>query len=207
MIEHGKAQKEINVRDEFNIPVESPLIGTVGRLVWQKGFEYLIEAAPMVLESFPQARFLIVGEGQLKNDLLALARRLQVQDNFLFTGFLGNIQTILADFEIFVLPSLQEGFPMIILEAMATSKPIISTAIDGITEQIEDGIDGILVPPQDSEILGRAITSLLKDQSLAKRLGENARDKAQDCFSVERMVTDTQLVYQQVLKVKGILLT
>jgi glycosyltransferase involved in cell wall biosynthesis len=149
----------------------------------------------------------MVGEGNLKNDLIDLANSLQIHDTFIFTGFLHDIYPILSELQVFVLPSLREGFPLIILEAMAKSKPIVSTAIDGITEQIEDGVNGILVPPQDSELLGQAIISLLKDRSLAKRLGEKARDKAQDRFSVERMVTDTQLVYQQVLKEKGILLT
>jgi glycosyltransferase involved in cell wall biosynthesis len=200
-------REKVNIREVFNIPPDLPIVGAVGRMVWQKGFEYLIRAAPAVLKAFPQTRFLIVGEGNLKNDLIDLANSLQIQDSFIFTGFLHDIYPILSELQVFVLPSLREGFPLIILEAMAALKPIVSTAIDGITEQIEDGVNGILVPPQDSELLGQAIIKLLKDRSLAKRLGEEARNRARDRFSVERMVTDTKLVYQQVLKEKGILLS
>jgi glycosyltransferase involved in cell wall biosynthesis len=198
-----KAQEEINIKNDFNIPVDSPLIGTVGRLAWQKGFEYLIEAAPMVLESFPQARFLIVGEGQLKNDLIAQARRLHVQNNLLFTGFLGNIQTILADLEIFVLPSLREGFPMIILEAMAMSKPIVATQIQGVVEQLSDGKEGILVPPRNPEALASAILRLIHHREFSARLGAAARIKVEKCFSVEKMVRETEEVYLSLLKADG----
>jgi glycosyltransferase involved in cell wall biosynthesis len=199
-----RKQKKTCLRKEFNIPPDSPLIGTVGRMVWQKGFEYLIRAAPMVLQSFPQTRFLMVGDGHLKNDLIDLASSLQIRDSFIFTGFLHDVYQILSELDVFVLPSLREGYPLIILEAMATSKPIISTAIDGITEQIEDGVNGILVPPKDSESLASAIINLLRDPSLSKRLGRKARERVTEQFSVEKMVAETRMVYQQVLEEKGL---
>lgn len=100
-----------------------PVIGAIGRLVWQKGFEYLIEAVPDVLREYPDARFLIVGEGPLKD-------KLKVEDRIIYTGFRNDIKEILGTIDVLAMPSLLEGFPMITLEAMA--KPIIVTNINGI---------------------------------------------------------------------------
>jgi glycosyltransferase involved in cell wall biosynthesis len=100
-----------------------------------------------------------------------------------------------------VVPSLLEGFPVITLEAMAMAKPIVATQLPGIKEQISDGVEGILVPPNNSKALGVAVLSILQDKKLASTLGGAARSRVESCFSVEKMVGETEKVYLSVLKV------
>jgi glycosyltransferase involved in cell wall biosynthesis len=103
---------------------------------------------------------------------------------------------LLSAIDILVIPSLLEGFPMITLEGMAMAKPIIAAKIDGITEQITDGETGLLVPSKDADALAKAINLLINDRDLALRLGMKARQKVEKDFSVEKMITETEKVYQ-----------
>ena len=184
------------IREEFKIDKDTLLIGAIGRLVWQKGFEYLIKCIPKIIKTFPNVRVLIVGEGQLRDRLEALGAKLEVKDNLVFTGFRSDIKEILSAIDILAIPSLLEGFPMVTLEAMAMAKPVIATKIDGITEQIIDGESGILIPPKDSGALSSTITNLLKNKEFAKNLGLNARKRVEKEFSIEKMVAETEKVYQ-----------
>ena len=118
----------------------------------------------------------------------------------IFTGFRSDIKEILPAIDILVIPSLLEGFPMITLEAMAMAKPIIATDIDGITEQITDGVNGILVPPKDPSALAMAIIKVINDKELARTMGLSAREKVAQEFSVEKMVRETKRVYLSLLK-------
>jgi glycosyltransferase involved in cell wall biosynthesis len=192
--------KENASRNQWAIPPAAPLIGAIGRMVWQKGFKYLIRAVPEILEIVPEARFLIVGDGPLRSNLQGLVNKLGVCDKITLTGFRSDIQNLISTFDILVVPSLAEGFPMITLEAMAMSKPLVATQIQGIIEQISDGVEGILVPPKAPKALGTAVLSLLQDRKLASRLGAAARSKVEACFSVEKMVEETEKVYLSVLK-------
>jgi len=189
-----------NVRKEYNIEEEICLIGAVGRMVWQKGFKYLIESIPEIIETLPQSKILIVGDGPLRAEMEALSERLKIGKNVSFTGFRSDIKEILSALDLLVIPSLSEGFPMVTLEAMAMAKPIIATNIDGITEQITDGIDGILVPPKDPSALAKAVVRVLDDKELARSMGLSARKKVEQEFSVEKMVTETEKVYLSLLK-------
>ena len=189
-----------SIREEYNIGEEVFLIGAIGRMVWQKGFEYLIECVPEIVRAYPDAKILIVGDGPLLDGLKALGERLKVKDNVIFAGFRSDIKEILSAIDILVIPSLSEGFPMITLEAMAMAKPIVATSIDGITEQITDGIDGILVPPKDSSALAKAVIRILNDKKLARTMGLSARKKAEQKFSVKKMVAETEKVYLSLLK-------
>ena len=188
------------VRKEFGLSKDALVIGAIGRIVWQKGFEYLIEAVPQIANSIPEARFLIVGEGPLRKELVALSRDLGATEEVIFTGFRSDIRDILASVDLLVVPSLLEGFPMITLEAMAMEKPIVATNIDGITEQITNEENGILVPPRDPAALANAIIRLLSDRKSAQRMGIAARKMVEQEFSVERMVSETEKVYLSLLK-------
>jgi glycosyltransferase involved in cell wall biosynthesis len=187
------------IRKEFKVGKETLLIGSVGRLVWQKGFEHLVQAIPKVLNEFDGAKVLIVGEGPLRNELEALAERLKVKEHLVFAGFRTEIDEILSAIDILVIPSLLEGFPMITLEGMAMAKPIIATKIEGIREQIVDGNSGILVSPKDSDAISRAIVRLTKEIEFAKQLGLGARRRVEKEFSVEKMVAETERVYLSLL--------
>ena len=190
-----------NIRSEWGIPQTESLVGAIGRLVWQKGLEHLIQAAPEILAAVPDAWFLVVGKGPLRPNLEALASQLNISDRIIFTGFRSDIREILSTIDILVIPSLLEGFPIITLEAMAMAKPIVATQILGMNEQISDGVEGILVPPKNPKALGAAVLSLLQDRKLASRLGAAARSRVESSFSVEKMVRETEKVYLSVLKV------
>lgn len=186
------------IREQFSISEDSVLVGAIGRLVWQKGFEYLIEALPEILKSYPDSKLLIVGEGPLKKKLGAISKEIGVADRVIFTGFRADVKEILSAIDILVIPSLLEGFPMITLEAMAMAKPIVSTRIDGITEQLINRESGILVSPRDHGALAFAISELISDQNRAKDFGLNARNRVEKCFSVEKMISDTEKVYRSI---------
>jgi glycosyltransferase involved in cell wall biosynthesis len=116
-----------------------------------------------------------------------------------FQGFRRDIREFLRAVEMVVIPSVREGFPMITLEAMAMAKPIIATAIDGIIEQVDHKVDGLLVPPADSEALGAAIVKLLEDRLTREQLGQAARRKTMTTFNVRNMINDTKLAYAELL--------
>ena len=179
------------IRKEYNIGKDVFLVGTVGRMVWLKGFEYLIKCVPEIARTYPDTKILLVGDGPLREKLEALSEELRVRDNVIFTGFRSDIKEILSALDLLVIPSLQEGFPMITLEAMAMAKPIIATNIDGITEQITDGVDGILVPPKDPSVLAKAVIRALNDKKLARTMGLLAREKVEQEFSVEKILAET----------------
>ncbi|MBW1888828.1 MAG: glycosyltransferase family 4 protein, partial [Deltaproteobacteria bacterium] len=159
-------------------------------------FEYFIQSIPEVIKHYPNSKVLIVGEGPLEDRLKAQGSRLKVQNNLIFTGFRDDIKEVLSSIDILVIPSLLEGFPMITLEGMAMAKPIIATSISGIKEQIIDEESGVLVPPGDHETLTKALIALLIDKKKSRYLGLNARRRVKKYFGVEKMVAETERVYQ-----------
>jgi glycosyltransferase involved in cell wall biosynthesis len=197
-------EDRVHIRKELGVDEDIILIGAIGRLVWQKGFEYLIQSIPDVIKVYPNVKFMIVGNGKLKEELKAQSSKLKVKDYLIFTGFRNDIKEILSAIDILVIPSLLEGFPMITLEGMAMSKPIIATRIEGITEQITDEETGLLVPSRDADALTKAINRLINDRDLALRLGMNSRQKVQKEFSVQKMVMETEKIYQDLIATKKI---
>ncbi|NOR54184.1 MAG: glycosyltransferase, partial [Candidatus Aminicenantes bacterium] len=194
--------KKLELRRELGLKSDVPVIGAIGRLVWQKGFEYLIRAIPQVIEAFPEAKFLIVGEGPLRRRLEELSKKLKIEDNIIFTGFRSDIKDILATIELLAMPSLLEGLPIVLLEGMAMAKPIVATRIDGMTEVLENSETGLLVPTKNSHELAEAIIEILKNKTKADLLGQNARKIVEEKFSVKRMVEQTELVYEKLLTEK-----
>ncbi len=188
------------LRKEWGIPQNVPFIGAIGRIVWQKGFEYLIQAIPDIVKDVPDVKFLFVGDGPLKKELEDLAGNLKIKERIIFSGFRSDIKEILSAVDLLVIPSLLEGFPMVTLEAMAMAKPIIATNINGITEQITDGVNGILVPPKDPSALAKAVIRVLNDRDFAWSMGLLAREKVEKEFSVEKMVAETEKVYWSLMK-------
>jgi glycosyltransferase involved in cell wall biosynthesis len=194
-----RSQKS-EVRREFGLAKNVPVIGAVGRMVWPKGFEYLISSIPEIAKNYPKVKLLLVGDGFLKGNLEDLTERLELRDWIIFAGFRSDIKEILSAIDILAIPSLLEGFPMVTLEAMAMAKPIVATRIDGITEQITDGINGILVLPKDPPALAKAVIRVLNDKELARTMGLSAREKVEQEFSVEKMVAETEKVYLSLLR-------
>ena len=154
------------------------MVGTVGGLREEKGIAFLLKSAAQVLRLFPRVGFLIVGDGPLRAQFEALAARLDIRANVVFAGFREDIPAILPLLDVMVMPSLTEGSPMSLLEAMAAGRAIVASRVGGIPEILEDQRTALLVPPKDSEILSQAIIELLANPSKALYLGGNAAQEA-----------------------------
>ena len=184
-----------NPRELIGLNVEDKVIGMVGRLNSQKGHIYLINAARDIVKFYPDVKFVIVGEGILKNELIDQVKAYNLKRNFLFLGYRKDVNYILGAFDIFVLPSLYEGLPNAILEAMAVGKPVVATAVDGTTEIIEDGKTGLLIPPKDPSQLKNALLKLLSNKTMAAEMGLNGRKRVEKIFSLERQVDEFQNLF------------
>ena len=150
----------------------------------------------------PIIKFLIVGDGPLKAELEKLSNGLNIRQNCIFTGFRQDIPDILSAIDMLVMSSLYEGMPMVILEAMAASKPVIASKVGGIPEMVRDGETGILVPPKDVDALAEKIIVLLKNKDKARQMGLAGRRRVEEEFDVNIMVRKTEEVYQELIREK-----
>ena len=163
------------VRQQLNIPADTFIFGTVGRLNIQKGHIYLIKAFAELHRDHPNSELWIVGSGELHDDLQLLAHECGIEKSVRFLGDRDNIPEILAALDAFIISSLWEGMPLALLEAMASGKPVVATGVDGITDLIVHGENGILVPVREVARLTESMVQIFKDKSLRGRLAENAR--------------------------------
>jgi glycosyltransferase involved in cell wall biosynthesis len=173
-------------------------VGNVAALVPHKGQRHLIDAAKVVVQQVPDARFIIAGEGELRPALERQIKDYHLEKHVLLAGFRPDVLSLHKAFDIFVMSSVTEGLGTSLLDAMAAGKPIVATRAGGIPEVVAEEETGLLVPPRDHEALADAIVRLLKDAELRRRMGEAARTRARTFFSAERMVQQTLLVYQRV---------
>ena len=171
------------VRRELGIPPGTLVVGTAGRLSPVKAQADLLRAAQRILRKRQDARFLIVGDGPLRAELAALATQLGVDRACTFIGARQDIHELLAAMDIFVLPSLHEGIPMALLEAMALERPTVASAVGGIPEIVTDGVNGVLVPARNDRALAEACLALALDPARATRLGAAARRTVEARFS------------------------
>jgi glycosyltransferase involved in cell wall biosynthesis len=174
------------LRSEFNIPVNSPLMGSLGRLTRQKGYDVLLEALADMVQ--PDVHLLIAGNGEALADLQAQAERLNLSERVHFAGYRRDAPAILHALDVYVQPSRFEGMPNAVLEAMAASCPIVASGVDGHRELIQDGVSGWLVPPEDSRSLAKALAAALANPEDARRRGLAARQKVQAEYSLENMI-------------------
>lgn len=174
-------------------------------LLMIKGPEFLIKAAAKVVKTFPKAVFVFVGDGDLGTELESLAKELGISDNILFLGWRSNVEEILHTFDIFVLPSLNEGMGKVLVEAMAAQKPIVASAVGGIIDLVQDGENGFLVPPMDVAGLAKNITKLLQDRELAKQFGAYGRKKVYPKFDIETRIRKMEQINIELLYDKDIL--
>jgi glycosyltransferase involved in cell wall biosynthesis len=177
---------------------EGPVIGAVARLVPIKGLQYLVDAAPEILRRCPDARFLLVGDGEMRPALEAQARAHGLADQITFAGFREDIPSIIAGMDLVVLPSINEGMGRVLVMAMALGKPIVATRVGGVAELLGDGEAGLLVPARDPIALAEAIGTLLRDPARAQTLGEAGRRRALR-YSAESMLDALTKVYREVM--------
>jgi glycosyltransferase involved in cell wall biosynthesis len=180
-----------------------PIVGTVGRMIEAKGHEYLIDAVSQVRARRPDAQFLFVGDGGLRE---MLWQRLpeEARPHVCFAGARPDIPELLALMSIFAFPSVSEGFPIAPLEAMASRLPVVSSDIRPLRDIVVDGETGFLVPERDSEALARAITTLLENPIQRAAFGAKARRRVETQFSDVQMVRATERLYERILVEKGL---
>ena len=172
--ERSVEEREV-IRRELGIGPDDIVMGTVTRLHDSKGNEYLVDAARVVLDQRPQAKFFLFGEGPLRQPLEAQATRLGLGDRFVFGGFVRDVAAVLAAFDISVFPSLWEGTPLTVFETMAAGKPIVATDADGLLDVLTDEHDALIVPKRDAGALAQKIVRLIDDPAERARLVANAR--------------------------------
>jgi glycosyltransferase involved in cell wall biosynthesis len=189
--------KPIEFLKEFKIDPDKIIIGTIGRLSEEKGQMIFIKAAKKLLENIPNLLFMIVGDGPLREKLQTNVINCGIRDHFIFTGVSDDIPKILAILDIFVLPSLTEGLPMVLLEAMAAKKPIIATAVGAIPNVIIDKESGHLIKPGDTNGLIDAIMRLFNDQDYTSRIAQKGFEIAIKEYSSEEMAKNYERIYEQ----------
>lgn len=184
---------------EFILSGDAPRVVVLSRLHSMKGIDYFLEAAAMVATRFPEARFLIVGDGPYREELERYAVRLGLGQRVIFTGLRLDVPEVLSGVTVSVIPSLSEGLSNTLLESMAAGAPVVATKVGGNPEVVEDGVTGLLVPPRDPGALARAISLLLEDPPMALSLGRAGRQLVAERFSIERMVRQTENLYLRLM--------
>lgn len=174
-----------------------PVIGAIARLSPVKGLEFLLKAVPGLRSDFPQLQVLLVGEGPAKPDLVRLAYELGIADRVVISHPVEDTRIPLASMDLFIAPSLQEGFGLAIVEAMAAGVPVVASDSGGPTEIIRDGESGFLIPPADASALESAIRTVLKDPDQRARIAREAREQARIRFDMDRVIQEVEQVYAQ----------
>ena len=182
-----------------DVPQGRPLVGVVARLQPEKGVTALLNAAANVCAEMPEARFLVVGDGPLRGELTALARTLGLSERVRFLGHRSDAREVVGMLDVLVVPSLTEGAPLIVLEAMASGVPVVASGVGGIPDQVRHGQEGLLVKPGDPDALGQALVGLLRDPARARRLGDAGLRRTETEFGHGTMVRRVEAVYRTVL--------
>jgi glycosyltransferase involved in cell wall biosynthesis len=175
------------LQNELDLPSGGLLALSVGRLTEQKGHSYLLEDIPAILEQYPDTIFAIAGDGPLKAELEAKAERLGISKRVRFLGTRSDVPALLQIADVFAFPSLWEGLPIALLEAMGAGLPVIATQVQGVEEMIVDGENGLLAPPADVEALKTGLLRMLAHPDLRVNLGAAGRATVQSSFSLDQM--------------------
>jgi glycosyltransferase involved in cell wall biosynthesis len=185
---------------EKSDPGKPTVVGPVAHLSPEKGIQYLIEAASLIQDVHRRLRFVVVGDGTCLPGIKALARKKGLENVFQFAGFHPNTSQFMKTFDIFVLPSLSEGLSSAILEAMATSLPIVATEVGGIPELVKNGDNGLLVAPADPESLSLALQHLADNPDEARHMGLRGRKLMEEQFTLKRKIEETEQLCYLLLK-------
>lgn len=189
------AQPNPEGRIVLGLDPKAVVIGSVGRLTEQKGYSFLLEAAPKVIEKMSNVRFLIIGDGELRDKLQRQIVKLGLQERVILAGAYHHIESVYKLFDLFVLPSLWEGLPTVILEAMASGVPVVATDIPGTRELIRPGETGWLARPRDPSSLAHSILDALSDPSKRTTIAQNAFQEVISRFSMDRIADQYEELY------------
>jgi glycosyltransferase involved in cell wall biosynthesis len=180
-----------------------PVAVSLANLTWQKSHEVLLRATVGVVAVCPSFRLVLIGEGPERSRIEGLVEELGLRDRVVIAGSVTEGSRLLRNFRFSVLSSRQESFPNAVVESMAAGVPVVATSVGGIPEVIRDGIDGMLVPPGEPDALAEAMLKLLLDPQLATRMGEAARERMSQSFSIEKMVREFEDLYLYLIRSRG----
>lgn len=184
-------------RSELDIPDDALIVGVGVRLAEQKGLSYLIEAMETVVARVRDARLVIAGYGPLRGQLEAQARRSGLDEYVRFLGKRRDMVEVMQTFDVYALPSIWEGLPLVVLEAMAVGCPVVASDVGGVSSAVEDGTTGRLVDPRQPEALAEALVELFLDENERRRCGENGRKRFLEKFSADTMARRYERLYRR----------
>lgn len=196
-LDRFQASANGRLKEELGVETRAKLVGMVANFRESKGYEFYIRAARRVLITMPETRFVAVGhmDPLATKPFVSLVEELGIQDRFTFLGFRSDIPEILSGLDLFVLSSVNEGFPLVTLEAMAAGKPAVVTRCGGPEEVVDDGRTGLLVPPGDVDALAAGIIAVLSDPERSAAMGRNARSKVENGFTLGKMIQEYEELY------------
>jgi len=186
--------------ERCTIGPEVPIIGTVGRMVPEKGHKFLVQAAALLIAKHPDLRLVIVGDGPLRLAIANQAFALRIGSHVMLAGRRKDVSGFLGRFDVFVLPSIDDDMPLVLLEAMAARRPIVATRVGSIPEVVRHGATGLLVPPAAPQALADAIEKLLTDRRCANQVATMAQRVVREDYSAEEMTRSIEAVYAEVLE-------
>jgi glycosyltransferase involved in cell wall biosynthesis len=186
-------------RQEFGLAPDTPVIGSVGRLVPEKGYVHMLEALKLARVELPGLRWLAIGDGPLRQELAARTTEMGLDDAVIWAGLRTDIDLLLEAMDLWVMSSVSEGLPVALLEAMAAACPIVATQVGGIPEAVSDGREAMLVPSLDPAALAGAIVELLRNPARARELGHAARARAEAQYSIGSVVRKVEDIYREEL--------
>ncbi len=197
-------ERDAELAQKLGLPEGVPVVGKIARLFELKGHEYLIEAAEMILDEVGDVRFLLVGDGVLRDDLQLAVRRANLQENFVFAGLVAprKIPNYVSLMDVLVHLSLREGLPRTVVQAMAGGKPAVGFSLDGTPEAIVDGETGYLCPPESVLSVAAAVIKLLKAPERAAAMGAAGRERAKAKWDWRRMVNILEQEYAELYRQK-----
>lgn len=204
-IDFSKFDVQVDVsakKQELGIMNGEKIVGMVGRFSQQKAPLDFIKAVAEVLRRRNDVRFVLVGDGELKQQMYELAEKLNVDSRLLFLGFREDVPELLQVLDVFVLTSLWEGLGRSLTEAMYTGRPVVATRVEGVPELVQDGKTGILVEPRNVQAIAEGIIKLLEDEHQARKLGCAARQRINEDFEADRMVRQLERLYNQLIEKK-----
>lgn len=199
-VRNFEGRRKGDLREKLGFTANDILIGSIGNIRKPKGYDVLIKSAAILKNNHPECRFIIVGEGDNKlfDELVTLRKVLGVEDTVIFLGFRADVATVLSDLDIFILPSITEGFSISTIEAMAVGVPVIITNSGGPTEIITNNEDGIVIPPNNPEAIAEAIIKLILNPKIKAKITTQAKITVQEKFSIEKMMASYTGLYENI---------
>jgi glycosyltransferase involved in cell wall biosynthesis len=192
------------LRGELGVEADAPLVGIVARLVPVKAHELFLAAAVKVAAAIPACRFLVVGDGERRAELEALAQSLGLAGRVIFMGWRADLDRVYADLDVVALTSKNEGSPVALIEGMAAGRPVVSTRVGGVPNVVEDGVTGLLVADGDADGMAAAIRRVLEEPDMARRLGAAARETIVARYAAPRLLRDIDRLYVRLLAERGV---